>query len=119
MDDGLVEHERELRRILAGQQIPALRTKVDKRGHALIRRFLIIENLQNGRRILLDLEDSGNEHCLELTYGRCRRFVVDQLEERRRCEFRVWPPPRSSLGGLRQVDQFRYLIFIRDAVERK
>lgn len=66
MDNGLVQDERESWRVLAAHQISALGPELEQSGHALSRGLLTIESLQNGRCVLLGLENPGNQHRLEL-----------------------------------------------------
>src|ERR1700678_3501767 len=81
VDDRLVEYEREVRSILPGQQVCTCGSELNHRGQSLSRRFLIIENLQNGSCVFFRLENSRDKHWLKLTYSGCRGFVVDQFQK--------------------------------------
>ena len=59
VDDRLVQDEGEPGGILAVQQISALGPELDKGGHALSRGLLIVESLQDGRRVIFYLKDPG------------------------------------------------------------
>src|SRR3984885_980918 len=58
-------------------------------------RPLTVIILDDGTRIVLDLQDARNEHGLELPYYTRRRLIFDQLEKRLRGHVAVGAPPRA------------------------